>query len=416
MKTQKVILAGLYFACSILMYYLYTGGISVGGFNILYCYLAAIAFIAIAFAWFLVVPDVERMVKVLKYAVILSTPYILTMIYSLFVWTMNLTALRVMIRGFFWPSYQIIAIFMAAAAVYCFGKEGIYYQLTALFAAYILFFVGLIQEGGIVQVITEYWRLLVTMSEETGPLMARLESIAYAHGMGIFLFYLILTFRENRKNRWFLLPALFFFSAGLKRSAILGIIAGFLVAWITVWFRREGKQKFALFLGVAAVIGGFVYIWALSGNIIDLVIERFGINTMGRNEIYSVMRRYYDFSVTFWGKGLGYVSYSISTGLINVGNEWRGDIHNDMLRQYIELGMPGFLMWLWLFFYWRIKMFMEQVDVRHGCFVLAVLCYCFVCYMTENMYYRFNTGLALAVVIISYALQREEQKEADTYE
>lgn len=416
MKTRNAILTCAYFACSIPMYYFYTGSIPAGGFNFLYCYLAAIAFIVITFAYFLVVPDVERMSKVLKYAGIMSVPYILTMIYSLFVWTMNLTPLRIMIRGFFWPTYQLIAIFMAASAVYCFGKKGLYYQLAALFTAYVLFFIGLIQEGGVAQLCSEYWRLLVTASEETGPLLAQLEKIAYAHGMGIFLIYLVFTWKENRENKWFFIPALFFFSAGLKRSALLGMAVGFVVAMVTRWLSQRGKRSFAYVSGVIMLIVGLVYIWGLSVNIVDLVTERFHINTMGRSEIYSVMRNYYDFSVTFWGKGLGYVSYSISTGLIDVGNQFRGDIHNDMLRQYIELGMFGFVMWLWSFFYWRIKRFMEGVDVRQGTLVLIVFVYCFICYMTENMYYRFNTGLALAVVILSYAVQREEQKEKNSYE
>ena len=37
----------------------------------------------------------------------------------------------------------------------------------------------------------------------------------------------------------------------------------------------------------------------------------------------------------------GYVSYSISKGIIKVGGTGRGDIHNDILRQYIELQSSG---------------------------------------------------------------------------
>ncbi len=409
-------MTGAYFACSIPMYYLYTGGFTVAGFNFLYCYLAAVAFVFIAFGYFLVIPDVDRMVKVLKYIGILCVPYLLTIICSLVVWTLNLTGLRVMIRGFFWPSYQMLAIFMAGAAVYCFGEEGIYYQLTALFAAYALFFLELIKEGGAGQVLYEYWRLIATAAKETGPLMTKLERIAYAHGMGIFFLYLVFTLKENKKSRFFLLPAGLLFLSGFKRSGILGMAVGLGLILIAGRFNQAGKKAFAIFVGIAMVAGGILYIWLLSYNIVDILAERFGINTMGRSEIYGVMRQYYDFSVTFWGRGLGYVSYSISKGLIKVGGSGRGDIHNDILRQYIELGMFGFVLWLWSFFHWRIKMFMEQVDIQCGIFALVALGYCYTCYMTENMYYRFNAGLALAVVILSYALQREEKKERMAYE
>lgn len=416
MKIERTFITGAYFLCSIPMYYLYTGGFTVAGFNFLYCYLAAIAFVFIAFAYFLVIPDIERMIKVLKYVGILCVPYFLTIICSLVVWTLNLTGLRVMIRGFFWPSYQILAIFMAGACVYCFGEEGIYYQLLALFAAYALFFLELIKEGGVGQVLYEYLRLIVTTGHETGPLMTKLERIAYAHGMGIFFLYLVYTLKENRKSRWFILPAGLLFLSGFKRSGILGIAVGLALMGFARWLNQTGKKALAVFVGIAMIAGGMAYIWLLSYNIMDILTERFGINTMGRSEIYSVMRQYYDFSPTFWGKGLGYVSYSISKGIIKVGGTGRGDIHNDILRQYIELGMFGFVIWLWSFFHWRIKVFMEQVDIRCGYFVLVVLGYCYTCYMTENMYYRFNAGLAIAVVILSYAMQREEQKERLAYE
>jgi len=404
-------LGAVYFACSIPMYYCYSGGFAAGGFTVMYCYLAALIFVLFTFGYFLVSPDVERMAGVLRFTGILCLPYLLTMLYSLTVWTLNLTEPRVMIRGFFWPMYQILAILMAASAVYCFGRMGAYYQLSALLAACALLLIGFAREGGPGQLLYELWRVLATFSKETGPILFQLERVAYAHGMGVFLLYLFFTWKENRINRWFLLPVVFFFCAGLKRSALLGLAAAFAAVVMAKGLSREGKGKFVLFLGGAMAAAGFLYVWAISSRVFDMAVELLGINTMGRSEIYRIMRDYYDFSPAFWGKGLGFVSYSIGQGLIDIGNTSRGDIHNDILRQYIELGMFGFLIWLGTFFPWRIRAFLKRVDVRHGMFAAALSSYCLVCYMTENMYYRFNTGLAIAVVILSYAVQREEQKK-----
>lgn len=410
---RKIFLTAAYFACSIPMYYFYNSYVRIAGINFAYYYIAAIVFALITFISFLIEPDIDRMIKVLKYMMILAVPYLVTLLYSFLIWTLNLTPFRVMLRGFFWPVYQLIAICMAACAVYCFGKKGVYYQLTACIAAYILFFLGFIREYGFDAFISQYVELVMSLTNQTGDIMAQIERIAYAHGMGIFLIYLIFTMRTNRKNVWFLIPTLLCFLSGLKRSAMLALAVCALVALLCCFLREKSVRKIFVLSGVLMIALGFCYIWMLSGGKVNELFARFEINSMGREEIYTAIRDFYSFSITYIGKGLGYISYNVGSGLINVGNSSRGDIHNDFLRQYIELGMVGFFVWLYLFFYWRMKKLADKVDVRVGIFALCCLSYCFTCYLTENMYYRYTANLALNVVIMSYALQREEGKNAN---
>lgn len=393
------------------MYYLYTGGISFAGVYFLYCYIAAAALVFFAFLTFLIFPEPERMVKVLKYAGILITPYIITMIYSLLIWVLNLTRIRVMVRGFFWPSYEILAIFAAASAVYLFGRKGVYYQLISLLAAYVLFFIGLAGKYGAATFFNDYINVLMTGGDVTGC-FGDIEKIAYAHGMGLFLIYLVLTLKENRRyNLIFMLPALVCFLSGFKRSAMAGAALTLIIYVIGCRLNDVNLKAFYTLVGTIMVVGAFLYIAALNSAMFDVVVEALNINTMGRQEVYHYMKEYYDFNITFMGKGLGFVSYNIAQGIIDVGGDWRGDIHNDFLRQYIELGMIGYIIWAWMFFKFRVKHLAQMVDGKLGLFVLSCMGYCWGCFLTENMYYRFNTGLALAVVILAYALQRDEEKK-----
>lgn len=381
----------------------------------MYCYMAACLFILIAFGYFLVQPDIDRIKEIGSYIIILSLPYLLSMFYSLVLWTINLTSMRIMIRGFMWPAYQLIAILMAASAIYCFGKDGVYYQLIAYFAGYVLNFVQIIRSsGGIGDFISEYVVLITSAGNDTGRMMHQVETMAYAHGMGIFLLFLVLTWKENKKNKWFFIPTLFFFLSGFKRSAMLGLLAAAVVTLLCYLFPKSIRKKTACFLCLLMGIGGILYIGILSSNDADMIIETLGINTMGRSEIYSMMRAFYEFSLVYLGKGLGYISYSIGSGLIDVGSLSRGDIHNDLLRQYIELGMMGYVVWLLTFYYWRVKEFIKKTDTKVGIFVLSCLGYCFACYMTENMYYRYTANLALNVVILSYAYGRKKKAEKET--
>ena len=410
MSVRKTLVTLIYMACCILMYFLHEGGITIAGINFMYYYLMALIGVVFVFGCFLVNPDVGRLLVAGRYVLILASPYLFSMFYSMLIWILTLTPFRVMLRGFFQPSYQILAICMAAAAVYLFGEKGVYYQLAGLFAGYLLIFAQLIASGGGVgNFIREYIQLIVTRGSVLGPMMESIEDMAYAHGMGFFILFLVFTWKENQYNLLFLIPALMFFMSGYKRSALLGWVLAF-AFFVMCRVVPKGIRKAAVILGgMFLAIGGIIYIWLLAKGLVDLIFEKIGVDSMGRSEIYNAMRPYYEFTPVYLGKGLGYVNYSIGAGLINVGNEMRGDIHNDLLRQYIELGMVGYFIWLALFCVWRLKELMKRADVQLGLFALMSFAYAFGCYATENMYYRFNTTLAFGAVLLSYAVQREKK-------
>ena len=99
MNVRNILLSILYFLSAVPTYYLYEGSISIGGFGFMYCYLAPIPFIVLAFGIFLVNPDVERMIQVVKMMLILAFPLLLTVLYSFLIWIANFSAFRVMTRG-----------------------------------------------------------------------------------------------------------------------------------------------------------------------------------------------------------------------------------------------------------------------------------------------------------------------------
>ena len=412
MSVRKTLVTLIYMVCCILMYFLHEGGFTIAGINFMYYYLLALAGVIFAFGCFLVNPDVDRVLMTGRYVLILAVPYLFSIFYSMMIWTLNLTSFRVMLRGFFQPSYQILAICMSASAVYLFGEKGVYYQLAGLFVAYLLIFARLIATGGGPgSFIQEYIRLIITRGQELGPIMERIEDMAYAHGMGFFILFLVFTWKENKYNFLFLVLALLFFMSGYKRSALVGWLLAVLFFLFCRLAPKTIRKNVVILGGAILAAGGILYIWLLAADMVSVIFEKLGVDSMGRSEIYDAMRPYYEFTPTYPGKGLGYVNYSIGAGLINVGNQSRGDIHNDLLRQYIEIGMIGYVTWLVMFFVWRLKALMKRTDVQMGMFALMSFTYAFGCYATENMYYRFNTTLAFGAVLLSYAAQREKKSE-----
>lgn len=410
MNIRKGIFIILYFISAVLTYYLYEGSITIAGFGFMYSYLAPLPFVALAFACFLVTPNIDRMINVGRLMGIFAVPLILTVIYSLVLWIVNFAEFRTMTRGLFFVVYQMIAIVMAGAAVYSFGRRAVYFQFVALIIAFLMVIVPLIQQGGITEFFNQYIQLIVTGSKETGYMMQTVERAGFAHGIGIYLFYFILTWKENKVNIFLLPVAVFLFLMGFKRSALVGISVGFVAYVVALIVPKTLKKTVLLVETTCMIFLGLLYVGAISNGVIEKFAEASGIDTMGRVEIYNSMRPYYDFDITYMGRGLGFVSYMIGNGFIDVGVPNAGDIHSDFLRQFIELGMLGFIGWMIAFFYWRFKKLIEVVDIKFGVFLISIFAYCFGCYFTENMYYNYRVNLAIAVVIFSYALQRTEER------
>lgn len=413
MNIRKILLVIIYFLCAVPMYYLYEGSVIIGGFGFMYCYLAPIPFILVAFGVFLVNPDLDRAVTVGKIAWILSLPLLLTVLYSLVLWIGNFASFRNMTRGGFAVVYQLIAIVMAGAAAYCFGKKAVYYQMGALLIAFLMLIADLIREGGASEFIRQYVQLIATASRDGGYMMKTIERAAFAHGIGIYLFYLLLTFRERKINLLIFAAAVPFFLMGFKRSALVGISIGIAACLALALTPRKARIKMAYAEILLMIVGGFLYIGVISSGLLEAITDSLQIDTMGRIRIYNSMKPYYEFDPTYLGKGIGYSSYMIGSGMIDVGDAFAGDIHSDFLRQYVELGMFGFLVWLVMFFYWRFRALLKTVDRTYGYLVVILFAYCFGCYFTENMYYNFKVTIAIAAVFFSYAVQRLESKKEE---
>ena len=407
----------LYFACSIPLFSLPRTFAVVGTFGFMYYYILALIFLFFVFWNFLAKPDVDRMLFLLKFSCVLAAPYLLTIVIAPVLWAVNLSGFRNITRGLFMPLYEVIAVAMSAAVVYLFGKKGLFYQFWALGTAALLLMGRLMIQGGIGEFFYQYYRLLITLSEDTGDLMYAFETPCWAYGTGVYLIYFAVYFKKMGKGQRMAIPlCLLIFTMGLKRSALVGLA---LAAVTIVLLSRVPQKKIkAAALAVTGffLLAGFCYVGAVYWNMYGWLSEALGINTMGRANAYEVLRQYYSFAPAFLGKGLGYSFYMISGGRIEgISGQFMGDIHNEYLRQYLELGMGGFLLWLWAFFISRTRAFAGLKSKSLTILVTASMAYCLGTFMTENIYYDFYFNLCLFTVILSAALGEEQSRREEGY-
>lgn len=404
-----------YLLLAVPMYYFVSQDITFGGFGFMYRYLFGMAITALAFLAFLVSPNMARMALTLRYMGILCLPYLWTLLYSMVIWIFGYAPMKVMSRGFFFVIYQIIAVLTAGAVLYLFGKKGIFLQLFALLCANSIYIVQVIRANGAGNFFKEYGRLLVTMTGDTGPIMKSFEVLGYSYALGFFLVFFIMTRKESAKYAWLAVPSAAFFLLGLKRSVLLAVAVACAVGLILNLLPKRFSRKIAAiacWLGIGVAI---CYVFLCSRGLFHW-LEAAGINTNSRVQVMDFFRPYYEMNPGFLGRGAGFVSGMMASGevIVDVNGYIFGDIHNDFLRQYIELGAFGFCVWLWVFLNGRVKYFFHteksNLAYRHGilsfCYILTV----FVTFMTENAFYHFYTTLSMAVMIMGYGYEEFEKE------
>lgn len=165
----------------------------------------------------------------------------------------------------------------------------------------------------------------------------RWESI-FAFSFGIFAIY----YAYNRRWKSFIVALLFLVFAE-KRIAIVAVALALLVMGMQWLFRYNRKLLHVIWGGCIVAI--FLYVFLIHSGILEAVCWGANINTNGRVEIYGRMADEARFSLTYFGKGIGYVEHLLQCWNISAFS----NLHNDLLKFYIELGFLGLLLYLFAF-------------------------------------------------------------------
>ncbi len=235
--------------------------------------------------------------------------------------------------------------------------------------------------------------------------MRAFETMGYCYVIGFYLVYCLLTAREKRVNIFWAVVNLLLFFLGLKRSVFLGVLVALIFGLLISRLKKPEKWVKPVALICIGLVLAYI-VWVYNG-LFDWM-EAIGISTSGRNWLYARIRDFYYMSPAYFGKGAGFVATAFSNGVFDVSEYgFRiGDIHNEYLRQYIECGFWGFIVWVWLYAADRVKYFFhagkDALERRHGVIAFALVMVNCVMFMTENSLYYFYTTMALATMIMGY--------------
>jgi len=391
---------GFYFLIvGVLMYYFITEVINLGIF-ITYRHAFALTLTFSALICFLIKPNIARGITAAKSAIVYSLPLLVTIVVSLFIWFVGQAGTDVIARGLsgaFVYTNMISFSFAAAAFLYVFGEKGIWYNLVAILCANILMLFTIVAQNGLGAFLSEFVTLITTFAAETGDIIVQAEIHELAFCLGAYLIYMLIKPKKNIVFYILLALVLFCFLAAFKRIGIIAIVAALFFAYILKFiakFRKETASAITTLLTVVVVVILIAYVFLIKLDIFSL-LEKAGIDTSGRVDIYHAVDKFYEFSPDFLGNGIGFLTYQLSNSNVGVSS-----VHNDFLQYFIDLGFWGYILWLLSMTVARVKYFGRQGQVENAIISFSLTIYLLIISSTDNtMNYPLLTTV-LAVLMI----------------
>ena len=407
-------LKGYFVVVAVLMYYFLVEIINLGLF-VTYRHAFALVLFASAFLCFLCKPNIARFVTTLKGTFVYCTPLLVTFLVSMWIWFAEQVDTSVIFRGL---SGQLVYNNMlsftlaAVAFLYIFGEKGIWYNLIAILISNILSICLIILQNGLGVFLSEFVTLIVTFADVTGDVIVQAEIHELAFCLGAYLIYMLLKPKKN--IAFYILLALtgFCFLAAFKRIGIIAIVVALGLGWLLRFatkLKKNTARNLIFIISACLVLALIGYIAIIKLGAFTL-LEEAGINTSGRVEIYGAVDKFYDFSPTFLGNGIGFLTYQLSTNM-QVGVS---SVHNDFLQYFIDLGFWGYILWLVSMTMVRVFYFGKKGKIENAIITLALTVYLVIVSSTDNtMNYPLLTTV-LAILMIGHgfdeSVRANEQK------
>ena len=169
---------------------------------------------------------------------------------------------------------------------------------------------------------------------------------------------------------------------------------GYLLKFIAHYNKKTASNLVTIF-AIVVVLLLIGYIALIKMDVFEL-LEKVGVETSGRVEIYNAVDKFYEFSPGFMGNGIGFLTYQLNT-FMNVGV---ASVHNDFLQHFIDLGFWGYIIWLLSMTLVRVRYFGRKGNVDSAIITFMLIVYLVIVSSTDNtMNYPLLTGV-LAILMM----------------
>lgn len=195
----------------------------------------------------------------------------------------------------------------------------------------------------------------------------------FAFSFGAFFLY------YAYKKKWtFCAIAAFLMYMTDKRIAMLAVVATLCVMFFLKVFRNDKRLAYGVWGMVTIAVTG--YLWLIGSGTLERVCKAIGIDTSGRIKIYGDVLEWFGNPLMITGQGLGIVEI-----LLDIWNiKSFSNLHNDLLKFYIELGIVGLLVFL-ISYVVMFRIIEKDYGSNKMCFILSMTIYSMILYATDNV-------------------------------
>ncbi len=369
--------------------------------------------IGLAVLYTLFYPDETRLREIWKPTLLYMSLMAALFFWSMVIWIESFAAVPSMIRSCSKLVFQSIAILTAVALVYLFREKAIELFTISICIANTANMLLSIPGYGLAASLQSLITCLVTFGDADGyALQLEIHDLTFVFGQMV-LYYAVFaphsTLQEKRKRRRYLLLCCCFFLVGMKRIAIPAVVLFILIALLLR--KRKIPNWFYPAVGGCYILFFLAFLYCVRNGIITALLLRFGIDMMGRDYLWSMANPYYEFSITYLGHGFEYVDTIIAqwynAGLLNQAIPF----HNDILKVFVEVGFPGFLLWSGIQYVLTPLFWQRYADQQTALLYMCELGYMTVTYLTDNTAFYFWSAMALRLVTLAYAMERKKPPE-----
>lgn len=332
-------------------------------------------------------------------------------VWSIFLWIINLETVEFILRGATKFMFQFLVVLIIFAGTYMFGERAIYTTFYGMVLANTtILLINLVAFGpadSINSVIS-----MVTVGEQAGFVRA-MEIHDVTFTFGFFIIYFLFFAQHNKERVIGLIVALFYFLLGWKRIALMALPITVLFALLIGRMRSKHRIPLMRTIAWTAVIMSFLYVAATRFGWFEVITNYFNIDTMGRNEIYDYIEKYYKISIGFIGYGFEYTTVILQQIMQSDPDAHIGvlALHNNILTLYIEMGFIGF--WAWMVYTWVFQLNWMLTHWGEKVAMLFFLCelYIFITYTTDNTLYYYYSSLVLRLMPMAYAYHEKTPQD-----
>lgn len=333
--------------------------------------------IGLAMLYTLFYPDEKRLRELWKPTLLYMSLMAALFFWSMVIWIESFAAVSSMIRSCSKIVFQSIAILTAVALVYLFREKAIELFTISICIANTAIMLLSIPGYGFAASIQSLVTCLITFGDADGyALQLEIHDLTFVFGQMI-LYYAVFAPRTTRQEK--------------RKRKVPG------------WFYPA--------VGVCCILFFLAFLYCVRYGVISRLLNSFGIDMMGRDYLWSMANPYYEFSITYIGRGFEYVDTIIAQwyndGLINQPYPF----HNDILKVFVEVGFPGFLLWSSIQYVLTPLFWQRYADQETTLLYLSELGYMTVTYLTDNTAFYFWSTMALRLVTLAYAMERKKPPE-----